>query len=62
MENETYQRMYTYLFNAVTDALEELEKLNIYNVKEILTQGQIQAERIYLEANYDDTLCTGTDC
>lgn len=35
---------YTTLFNAVTDALRELEKQNYGNAKELLVHGQLQAE------------------
>ena len=44
-----YQKLYTGLFNAITDALEELEELNIGRAKELLRQAQIDAEEMYLE-------------
>ena len=44
-----YQKLYTGLFNAITDALEELDELNIGRAKELLRQAQINAEERYLE-------------
>ena len=44
-----YQKLYTGLFNAITDALEELEDLNIGRAKALLRQAQIDAEERYLE-------------
>ena len=41
--------MYTGLFNAITDALAELEELNIGRARELLRQAQIDAEERYLE-------------
>ena len=44
-----YQKLYTGLFNAITDALEELEEVNIGRAKELLRQAQIDAEKQYIE-------------
>ena len=44
-----YRELYFGLFNAITDALEEMEKLNFGAAKEILKQAQIDAEEAYLE-------------
>ena len=44
-----YQKMYLTMFNAVTDALEELEKLNVGRAEEILRQAQQSAEEQYLQ-------------
>ena len=44
-----YQPMYTLLFNAVTDALWELETQNYGMAKDLLIKAQIQAEAAYLE-------------
>ena len=44
-----YQKLYTMLFNAATDALEALEELNVGRAKDILRQAQIDAEETYLE-------------
>ena len=44
-----YQKLYTLLFNAVTDAVEELEALNVGRAKALLVSAQQQAEERYLE-------------
>ena len=45
-----YRKLYTLLFNAVTDAVEELEALNIGAAKERLISAQQQAEEQYIES------------
>jgi len=45
-----YQKMYTTLFNAITDALEQMEKLNYGSAKDLLITAQQQAEEIYMSA------------
>ena len=45
-----YQKMYTSLFNAITDALEQMEKQNYGTAKETLIAAQQQAEEIYITA------------
>ena len=45
-----YQKMYTTLFNAITDALEEIEKQNIGLASERLIAAQQQTESIYIGA------------
>ena len=45
-----YQKMYTTLFNAITDALEQMEKQNFGTAKETLIAAQQQAEEIYMSA------------
>ena len=44
-----YQKLYTLLFNAATDALTELERLNVGAAKALLIAAQQQAEEIYME-------------
>ena len=44
-----YQKLYTLLFNAVTDALTELEQLNVGTAKAMLIAAQQQAEELYIE-------------
>lgn len=44
-----YQKMYTLLFNAVTDALADMEQLNFGTAKERLIAAQQQAEEAYLD-------------
>lgn len=45
-----YQKIYTTVFNAVTQALEELEKQNLGAAKECLLSAQLMAEGIYLQS------------
>ena len=46
-----YKVMYLTLFNAVTDALAELENANYGKTKDILITAQQQAEDIYIRKN-----------
>ena len=48
-----YQKLYTLLFNAVTDAVEELETLNVGRAKVRLVAAQQQAEEQYIESEED---------
>ena len=43
-----YQKLYSLLFNAATDALEAMELQNIGTAKEILRKAQQEAEKVYL--------------
>ena len=43
-----YQKLYTKLFNAATDALEALEQLNVGQAEDILRRAQQEAEELYL--------------
>ena len=45
-----YEKLYSALFNAITDALEQMEKQNFGTAKEILIAAQQQAEEIYMSA------------
>lgn len=45
-----YQKMYTTLFNAINDALEELEKQNVGLAREMLIAAQQKTEEMYIEA------------
>ena len=45
-----YDKMYSLLFNAITDALEKLEKQNLGDAKDILISAQQKAEEIYITA------------
>ena len=49
-----YQKMYSVLFNAVSDALEELDKLNIGAAKEYLKEAQFHTEEIYMSQDGGD--------
>ena len=44
-----YQKLYTTLFNAITDALEQIDELEIKNAKNILITAQQQSEELYIE-------------
>ena len=45
-----YEKMYSTLFNAITDALEQIEQQNFGSAKELLISAQQQAEEIYITA------------
>ena len=49
-----YQKLYTLLFNAVTDALEDLEQMNIGAARARLIAAQQQAETLYVETAEDE--------
>ena len=43
-----YQKLYTLLFNALTDALGDLQNMNVGSARDRLFQAQIQAEELYI--------------
>ena len=45
-----YEKMYHLLFNAATDALEQIEQQNFGSAKDLLIAAQQQAEEIYITA------------
>ena len=45
-----YEKMYHLLFNAITDALKQMEKQNLGSAKDLLTTAQQKAEEIYMES------------
>ena len=45
-----YEKMYHLLFNAITDALEQMEKQNLGSAKDLLTTAQQKAEEIYMDS------------
>ena len=45
-----YEKMYHLLFNAITDALEQMEKQNLGSAKDLLTTAQQKTEDIYMES------------
>ena len=45
-----YEEMYHLLFNAITDALEQMEKQNLGNAKDLLTTAQQKTEETYMES------------
>ena len=44
------QKLYTSLFNAITDALQQIDQLEIAKAKQLLMQAQQQAEQRYMDA------------
>jgi len=44
-----YQKLYHLLFNAMTDALQQMEAQNFGASKELLTTAQQRAEEMYLD-------------
>ena len=47
---DSYEKMYHLLFNAITDALEQMEKQNLGSAKDLLTTAQQKTEEIYMES------------
>ena len=45
-----YEKMYHYLFNAITDAIEKIEELDFGTAKQKLTSAQQKTEEMYIEA------------
>ena len=45
-----YQKMYSTLFNAITDALESMAQCNYGEAKELLIRAQQTAEELYISA------------
>ncbi len=43
-----YKKMYLNLFNRITDAIEEIEKMNLGTAKDILIAAQQSAEEEYI--------------
>ena len=45
-----YQKMYTTLFNAITDAVEKIQQRNCAAAEKILIQAQQKTEELYISA------------
>ena len=45
-----YKKLYHLLFNAITDALEQMESQNFGTAKETLITAQQEAEELYMSA------------
>ena len=45
-----YEKLYHLLFNAITDALEQMEQQNYGTAKDLLITAQQKAEEIYMSA------------
>ena len=52
---ENFEKLYTLLFNGITDALEEMESRNYGKAEEILKAAQEDAEELYLGESGDDS-------
>ncbi|MBQ6809062.1 MAG: hypothetical protein IJP07_07910 [Firmicutes bacterium] len=48
-----YRKLYFYLFNAMTDALNEIEACNYGRAKNLLLRAQILAEENVIDADSD---------
>lgn len=51
-----YQKMYAIAFNAISDALEELDKLNIGAAREHLREAQFHMEELYISQDEEDPI------
>lgn len=49
-----YEQLYHLLFNSITDALELLEKGNVWDAKSLLMSAQCKAEKIYISHEDDN--------
>jgi len=49
-----YKKMYYKLFNAVTDALEDMAQCNYGQARDRLMQAQADCEEIYMDADDED--------
>ena len=60
-----YEKMYSTLFNAITDALEQIEQQNFGSAKDLLIAAQQQAGEIYITAenrNRSIPVTSATEC
>lgn len=51
---EEYKKMYTLLFNTITSALEQIDRLNIGNARDFLILGQKRAEDFYISSGGEE--------
>jgi len=61
MNMPDYQKMYAVAFNAISDALEELDKLDIGAAKEYLKEAQFHTEEIYMSQDVESPAQEGED-
>ena len=45
-----YQKLYTTLFHAITDALRKIDTLEIAEAKKLLIQAQQRSEALYIDS------------
>lgn len=50
-----YQKMYCIMFNAITDALNELDEMNIGKAKECLKEAQFHTEELFMSQDEEHT-------
>ena len=55
---QDYQKLYTMLFNACTDAVEAMDRMDFGTARTLLVRAQQEAEEWYLSAEES----TGTAC
>ena len=48
-----YQKMYSITFNAISDALEQLDKLDVGAARKLLEDAQSRAEELYISQEED---------
>lgn len=46
-----FQKLYFLLFNAITDALAELEQGNAFSAANLLRHAQTKAEELYMDSD-----------
>ena len=51
MSEPIYQKMYTTLFNAITDALEQLEQKQPFQMQQTLITAQQNAEELIISSD-----------
>ena len=51
-----YQKLYTALFNSLTDAIDEMDAYNFGSAKKILMKAQQDAEQMYLSQSDDEDI------
>ena len=59
---ENYQKMYTLLFNAITDAIDQIEQRNYGSAKDLLILAQQKAEACYIEEDAQSLPVASSDC
>lgn len=58
---EDYRKMYTTLFNSITDAIACIEESNFGAAKEILICAQKKTEELFISGNVTSFLSIGKD-
>ena len=50
-----YQTLYSKLFNAITESLKTLERMDYGTTKKLLIEAQQQCEELYIQSEDDET-------